>query len=64
MTLDDSTARHLQQLAEAGTRLRRFERDINIGADVSGQIQEFDKRIEFLESRAGSGSLRARTNQS
>jgi len=52
MTFDDSTERLLQQLAEARTWPERFHRNLDRGADVNGQIQEFDRRIAALETQA------------
>jgi len=52
MSANDPTEKLLEQLAEARTWPKRFQREFDSGAHVRGRIQEADRQIAALETQA------------
>jgi hypothetical protein len=52
MREDDTISELLHELSDARSWPERFQRDLDMGSDVEGEIEEAGKKIEALENRA------------
>jgi len=52
MCADDAISRLLHELSDAKAWPERFQRALDSGSDVGGEIREAGKKVEALEKRA------------